>query len=95
MTKLPSSSTGTVARCYGFEVICQWWLHKPVCVMTNAAGTLMWDFTIATDGPVTNNRLDITVIDKTSGTVKFVVIAIRGDCRLRTRLLKRRKNILI
>jgi len=50
MTKLPIHLK--YAWYYGFEVVYQWWLHKPDCVLTNAAGTLMWDFTIVTDSPV-------------------------------------------
>ena len=81
-----------LAQCYGFEVVCQWWLYKPVCLMTNAAGTLMWDFTIVTDDQGTHNHPDITVFDKTSETVKFVDIVIPGDCHLRNKIVEKKEK---
>ena len=60
--------------------------------MTNDSGTLMWDFTIATDGPVAHNHPDITLVDKFSGAVKFIDIAVPGDCRLRSKILEKKEK---
>jgi len=60
--------------------------------MTNDSGTLMWDFTIVTDGPVAHNRPGITLVNKFSGAVKFIDIAVPGDCRLRGKILEKKEK---
>ena len=52
------------AQFYGFEVVGQWWLHKPDSVLSNTACTLMWDFTIVADSPIEHNFPDITLVEK-------------------------------
>ena len=76
-----------LAQYYGFEVVGQWWIHKPDSVLSNTACTLIWDFTIVADGPIEHNCPDITLVEKASNTVKLqfqvTVVSVK-------RLLKRK-----
>ena len=81
-----------LAQYYGFEVVDQWWLHKPDSVLSNTACKLMWDFTIVADSPIAHNRPDITLIDKQSNTVKFIDIAIPGDCRIKQKVIEKKEK---
>ena len=44
-----------LAELHGFDLVSQWWTHKPEQVMNNPAYTLMWDFTITVDSPTPHN----------------------------------------
>ena len=70
----------------------QWWPHNPESVLSNSACTVMWDFTIVVDSPITHNRPDITLVDKSSNTVKFIDIAIPGDCRIKQKIIEKKEK---
>ena len=58
--------------------------------MSNTACTLMWDFMIVADSPIEHNCPDITLVEKASNTVKFIDVAIPGDCCVRQEIIKKK-----
>ena len=51
---------------------------------------VMWDFTIVADSPIEHNHPDITLVEKASNAVKFIDIAIPGDCRVRQKIVEKK-----
>ena len=49
-----------LAKLEGFEVVSQWWNHKPLpSTQCGSASKLLWDFTIVTDHHLPRNKPDI------------------------------------
>ena len=53
---------------------------------------LKWDFMIVADGPIKHNCPDITLVDKSPSIVKFIDVAIPGDCRVRGKITEKKDN---
>ena len=68
-----------LARKGNFEIVTEWWKHRPVPVMHNSYFKLLWDFTIHTDRHLVHNRPDIVCIAFLQKHCYLIDIAIPGD----------------
>ena len=80
--KVPSYIHWNLAKLAGFSVTEQWWKHVPERVLENSDWKILWDFTIQTGNPLSNNRPDITFINKSKVDAKFTDVAIPGDSQV-------------
>ena len=78
------------AELAGFYVTEQWWKHVPERVLENSDWKILWDFTIQTGNPLSNNRPDITFINKSKVDAKFTDVAIPGDSQVSQKSVEKR-----
>ena len=67
-----------LARLEGFDVISQWWNHKPLPSVCGNGSKLLWDFTIQSDYHLPHNRPDIVYVSSSRNHVYLIDVAVPG-----------------
>ena len=69
-----------ICRHYGIKVEAEcWYQHKPEQVMENEKATILWDFSMITDGHVPWNKPDIVIEEKKADRCLIIDVAIPCD----------------